>query len=41
MMHLMPYDENVLHKLAYTRFFQGDAEWCKGVLSEALAHRSA
>jgi tetratricopeptide (TPR) repeat protein len=29
MMHLMPYDENVLHKLAYARYMQGDAEGAK------------
>ena len=29
MMHMVPYDENVLHKLAYARFMQGDAEGAK------------
>ncbi len=29
MSHLMAYDENVLHKLAYARFMQGDAEGAK------------
>ena len=36
MMHLMPYDENVLHKLAYTRFFQGDAEGAKAYYQKLL-----
>lgn len=29
MLHAMPYDENVLHKLAYARYMQGDAEGAK------------
>jgi cytochrome c-type biogenesis protein CcmH/NrfG len=36
MMHLMPYDENVLHKLGYTRFLQGDAEGAKAYYQKLL-----
>ncbi|MEA4913221.1 MAG: tetratricopeptide repeat protein [Christensenella sp.] len=36
MMHLMPYDENVLHKLAYTKFMQGDAEAAKAIYQKLL-----
>jgi len=36
MMHVMPYDENVLHKLAYARFMQGDAEGAKGYYQKLL-----
>ena len=36
MMHLMPYDENVLHKLAYARFMQGDAEGAKAYYHKLL-----
>ena len=36
MMHLMPYDENVLHKLAYARFMQGDAEGAKAYYQKLL-----
>ncbi len=36
MMHLMPYDENVLHKLAYAKFMQGDAEAAKALYQKLL-----
>lgn len=36
MMHAMPYDENVLHKLAYTRYMQGDAEGAKAYYQKLL-----
>ncbi len=36
MMILMPYDENVLHKLAYTKFMQGDAEAAKALYQKLL-----
>ncbi len=36
MMHVMPYDENVLHKLAYARFMQGDAEGAKAYYQKLL-----
>jgi hypothetical protein len=36
MMHAMPYDENVLHKLAYARFMQGDAEGAKAHYQKLL-----
>ena len=36
MMHLMPYDENVLHKLAYAKFMQGDAEGAKAFYQKLL-----
>lgn len=36
MMHLMPYDENVLHKLGYTRFLQGDVEGAKAYYQKLL-----
>ena len=36
MMHAMPYDENVLHKLAYARFMQGDAEGAKAFYQKLL-----
>lgn len=36
MLHLMPYDENVLHKLAYAKFMQGDAEAAKTLYQKLL-----
>ena len=36
MLHLMPYDENVLHKLAYAKFMQGDAEAAKVLYQKLL-----
>ncbi len=36
MMILMPYDENVLHKLAYTKFMHGDAEAAKALYQKLL-----
>ncbi len=36
MMHAMPYDENVLHKLAYARFMQGDAEGARAYYQKLL-----
>ena len=36
MMHAMPYDENVLHKVAYARFMQGDAEGAKAYYQKLL-----
>ena len=36
MMHLMPYDENVLHKLAYAKYMQGDAEAAKALYQKLL-----
>ncbi len=36
MMLLMPYDENVLHKLAYVKFMQGDAESAKAFYQKLL-----
>jgi tetratricopeptide (TPR) repeat protein len=35
-MHLMPYDENVLHKIAYARFMQGDAEGAKAIYQKLM-----
>ncbi len=36
MLLLMPYDENILHKLAYARFMQGDAEGAKTYYQKLL-----
>ncbi len=36
MMHLMPYDENVLHKLAYAKYMQGDSEAAKALYQKLL-----
>ncbi len=36
MMHVMPYDQNVLHKLGYARFMQGDAEGAKASYQKLL-----
>jgi len=36
MMHIMPYDENVLHKLGYACFMQGDAEGAKTYYQKLL-----
>ncbi|HAX40337.1 MAG TPA: hypothetical protein DCY10_05645 [Clostridiales bacterium] len=36
MLHVMPYDENVLHKLGYARFMQGDAEGAKASYQKLL-----
>mgnify|MGYP002386938189 CR=1 FL=1 len=36
MLLLMPYDENILHKLAYARFMQGDAEGAKAYYQKLL-----
>ena len=36
MSHLMPYDENVIHKLAYAKFMQGDVESAKALYQKLL-----
>ena len=36
MLHLMPYDENVLHKLGYARFMQADPDGAKAYYQKLL-----
>jgi tetratricopeptide (TPR) repeat protein len=36
MQYLLPYDENVLHKLGYARFMQGDADGAKAYYQKLL-----